>query len=38
MSELLNLVLQAHLRGPALKSIRDLLLVSIDLSNFRLTT
>jgi hypothetical protein len=29
---------RAYLRGPDLKPIRDLLLVSIDLSNFRLTT
>jgi hypothetical protein len=28
----------AYVRGPNLKPIRDLLLVSIDLSNFRLTT
>ena len=27
---------RAYLRGPGLKPIRDLLLVSIDLSNFRL--
>jgi len=25
-------------RGPGLKPIRDLLLISLDLSNFRLTT
>jgi hypothetical protein len=29
---------RAYLRGPDLKSIRDLLLVSIDLSKLRLTT
>src|SRR5260370_35943887 len=29
---------RAYLRGPGLKPIRDLLLISLDLSNFRLTT
>ncbi|GHO81531.1 hypothetical protein KSD_93020 [Ktedonobacter sp. SOSP1-85] len=29
---------RAYVRGPGLKPIRDLLMVSIDLSNFRLTT
>jgi hypothetical protein len=29
---------RAYLRGPNLKPIRDLLMVSIDLSNFRLST
>ncbi len=29
---------RAYLRGPHLKPIRDLLLVSLDLSKFRLTT
>ena len=29
---------RAYVRGPGLKPIRDLLLISLDLSNFRLTT
>jgi hypothetical protein len=29
---------RAYVRGPGLKPIRDLLMVSIDLSHFRLTT
>ena len=29
---------RAYVRGPGLKPIRDLLLISLDLSNLRLTT